>query len=194
MNSLSRRNINLLIIRLVYVIFAFDSMLKVPVGFKVHVGVLFVIIYNFIIFILGSWHKYILAIKENSIFLFFVLYVLLNGLLLNGINSFLIFVYLFLAFNVFLFFYVNAEKFGESTFKYFQWVMIVTGLFQFLSYKLFNWQINFMDTDHYNTVSSFAHRLRGFFIEPNWFAISFGFNTKGFSQIASAPLLSANRM
>jgi hypothetical protein len=56
-------------------------------------------------------------------------------------------------------------------------ILVFSGLFQFIVYKFFGWQVNFLDYEHYDTIQSFAHRLRGLFIEPNWYAIALAFNT-----------------
>ncbi len=55
--------------------------------------------------------------------------------------------------------------------------MILTGLFQYAIFKIGGVQLSFINEDHYEKGYSVSFRLRGFFIEPNWFAISFSFNT-----------------
>ncbi|WP_299533705.1 hypothetical protein [Ulvibacterium sp.] len=79
--------------------------------------------------------------------------------------------------NVFFFVKKNFHLINETVFKQFQIILIITGLIQFFVFLFFDHQINFLDTDHYSKVSSVAIRLRGFFIEPNWYAIAISFNT-----------------
>ncbi|WP_289054450.1 hypothetical protein [Carboxylicivirga marina] len=163
--------------QIIYLTFAFDSLLKISIGFQIHVGILLTLSYNIIFLLFGKWGGYLNVFKTNKILLLFLTYALISGIVNVGISSIKIFIYLFLMMNCYLFFAVHSRKLRYTTVVRFQQIMIITGLFQFIAYKIFGWQINFLDTEHYNTVQSYAHRLRGFFIEPNWFAIAFAFNT-----------------
>ena len=163
---------------LIYLSFAFDSLLKINIGIKIHLGIFLILILNIGYFFLVGFKKKIKLLKFDQWLILFVLYALVNGLINVGVHSLFIFFYLFLALNVYFFIRVNFEIFNKKVFYYFQVLLIITGLIQFSLFLLFDYQINFLDAaDHYNKGSSVSLRLRGFFVEPNWFAIALTFNT-----------------
>src|SRR5690606_35057944 len=132
---------------------------------------------NLIYFLSVGYRK---AIKLHNLdfwLIFFTIYILINGLFLTGPSSLFIFFYFFLAINVYCFINLNFNILTRKVFYYFQVLMIISGLFQFLLFLLFDYQINFLDVAHYIKGSSVTLSLRGFFVEPNWLAISFTFNS-----------------
>lgn len=164
-------------IKLIYLSFAFDSILKVEIaGLQFHLGIIAVFIANLMLTI-SRPKQFFLFKKIDKYFYLFLIYALFNGLIFNGLTSIKMFVYLFLAFNIYLFTNYFRKKFNQTFFIQFQIILIVTGLFQFFLYVAFNYQIAFIDPEHYEKGFSVAKRLRGFFLEPNWYSIAITFNT-----------------
>jgi len=54
---------------------------------------------------------------------------------------------------------------------------LVSGFLQFILGLVYGYQLSFIDIEHYQKISSVSSRLRGFFIEPNWYAIALTFNS-----------------
>jgi len=175
-DSGAQRLYNYLVI-IIYLSFALDSLLKINLGFKIHLGILLILILNSFYFFIIGYRKSVKFHKLDFWLILFTIYTLINGLLLTGLNSLFIFFYFFLALNVYFFINLNFNILTRKVFYYFQILMIVSGLFQFFLFLLFDYQINFLDVAHYTKGSSVTLRLRGFFVEPNWFAIAFTFNT-----------------
>jgi hypothetical protein len=160
-----------------YLSFAFDSLLKVSAfGFQFHAGIIAVLLFNFI-YLLGRPQALVKMVSEERSIFFFLGWCLASALLFLAPAANVIVAYLLMAMNVMLFVAVTFRRWDSRIFLWFQWVMILTGLLQFLAFKLFGVQISFIDEAHYQKGFSVTHRLRGFFVEPNWFAISFAFNT-----------------
>ncbi len=164
----------------IYLSFAFDSLLKVNLyGLKIHVGIaasffvlLFVTVVNLEVKLAKIFFKKYWSIAPFVVYLFF------NIIFLNdypGIS--LILTYYFVAIFMMYFAFVNERFISIRTITMFQWIMIATGLFQYTLYNLFDIQISFYAAEHYMLDASFATRLRGFFVEPNWYSISLSFNT-----------------
>lgn len=164
----------------VYLTFALDSLLKIQMGsFRLHLGVIMVllILYKQLrrmpksdlrVFAQGywSWFPYVLLI---------VVHVALYKWYAGTVTMALYFC-LGAAGLIFAFFSRNHITCRGAV--AFQWVLICSGLFQYTLYKVFNYQISFIDAQHYELgAETFATRMRGFFLEPNWYSISLGFNT-----------------
>jgi hypothetical protein len=161
---------------LIYYSFAFDSLLKIDVGFQIHIGILLIIALN-VYFLLRKPEKLRPILKHDKTLLAFIGFAILTGVVKETPGVGQISIYLFIALNVVMFCQYSSASIGEREFKTFQWLMILTGLFQFAAYKFFGYQIAFIDAEHYEKGYSVTHRLRGFFVEPNWYAISLTFNT-----------------
>lgn len=163
---------------LVYLSFAFDSLLKINIGVKIHIGILLMLLTNVIYFFLKGYKRKIKLLKFDKWLVLFSIYVFLNGLFKVGVHSLFIFFYLFLALNVYVFIKINSDFFTKKVFYNFQIILIITGLLQLMLFVIFDYQLNFLDViSHYNKGSSVSYRIRGFFVEPNWFAIAITFNT-----------------
>jgi len=160
---------------LVYLSFAFDSLLKINLGIKIHLGIVMILIFNFF-HLLNYRSKKIIINKIDFWLIIFGIYILLSGLLKVGISSTFIFFYFFLALNVYFFIQKNFRFISRKVLLNFHYILIFTGLLQFILVIFFDYQLNFLDAEHYNKGSSVTQRLRGFFVEPNWFAIAFTFN------------------
>ncbi len=165
----------------IYISFAFDSLLKINFGIKIHLGILSILMLNAVVFLNSTNRIFHSASKgylgKDYFFMAFMLYCFISGLLLEQPGFVSIFVYLIIAINVMIYCAYTAEILDRRAFYYFQIALIVTGLAQFFLFKFFNYQLTFIDAEHYQKGSSVSHRLRGFFVEPNWFSIAFVFNS-----------------
>ncbi|PTP14236.1 hypothetical protein CWO27_11540 [Vibrio sp. 10N.286.51.C3] len=161
---------------IIYWLFAFDSALKIDFGFQIHLGVFLLIVLGGVV-LLSSPQKACCFVGRDKFYFIVTIYIIISGFIFfeSGYKSILIYVLL----SLFIYFtcYSMERKFTHQAFYYFQIFMIVTGLFQYSLYKITGYQISFIDAEHYSKGSSVSHRLRGFFVEPNWFAISFIFNS-----------------
>ena len=166
-----------LLINIIYLLFAFDSLFKIPLlGVKLHIGVILILIVNLWSIITRPRFNFDFF-RHHFFYILFGLYLLFNGLLLTGVSSLFMFLYFFLASNVLFFIYRNSAYISNKTLIYFQYILILTGLLQFFTFHLFGYQISFIDVEHYHKGYSVTERLRGFFVEPNWFSIAITFNT-----------------
>lgn len=178
MNRTISYSINKWFFLFVYLSFAVDSILKVDVGYKIHIGVLSIVIYSLIFLFWGNLSIVYSLIKRNFWFFLFVFYNIIIGIVKVGKPSLGISIYLILTILVYVFITIHSRKICQKRiFVYFQVFLIVSGLVQFFLFLFFNYQINFLGSDHYAKASSVALRLRGFFVEPNWYAIALSFNT-----------------
>ncbi|MCY1261213.1 hypothetical protein PSJE_07120 [Pseudomonas jessenii] len=161
---------------IIYLSFAFDSLLKLNMGVQLHIGICAILLTN-VVFLLTSPNKTIAPLKRDYSFSILIVYCFLNGIYFSQPGFLSILTYLIIATNVMIY-CANTFRFLDGkVLHYFQVIMIITGIGQYLSFKLFGIQLSFINAEHYEKGSSVSYRLRGFFIEPNWFAISFAFNT-----------------
>jgi len=164
------------VVPIVYASFALDSLLKIDLGFQIHIGILLILAVN-AYFLLMNPKKLKISLNKEQAFLIFISFAILTGYFRQTAGALQISIYLVIALNVALFCQYSRPFLKPIHFRGFQWLMITTGLIQFSAYKLFGYQIAFIDPEHYAKGYSVTHRLRGFFIEPNWYAIALTFNT-----------------
>lgn len=164
------------LVALIYTAFALDSAVKIDLGAQIHIGICAILAVN-LISILSKPKAVITPIVKDYSFTVFILYSALNGLYFNQPGFISILIYLLIALNILIYAQTTYRLTGRRLFFTFQIIMIATGLGQYLAYKIFGFQLSFIQSDHYQKGSSVSHRLRGLFIEPNWFAIAFSFNT-----------------
>ncbi len=161
---------------LIYLTFALDSLMKIKVDFfNIHLGLLTILL--ILPFLVINSFRYIpKALFRGPYLHLFFLYNVLSLLIFNPENSKLLF-YILMIYVMFLYVYLSARHWSETFFYYFQVILLVSGFIQFFAYHFFAFQISFFDISHYDKGFSVSQRLRGFFIEPNWYAISLGFNS-----------------
>ncbi len=164
------------IVTFFYLAIGLDSLLKLNLGIKIHLGLVLIILINILLLFRFS-DRALKCFKSDKNFYLFVIYCFLNGLLMGADGFSSIFFYLLVAANVAFFVFYTHEMWTKTLFIRFQWILIITGLTQFLVYKLGGYQISFIDAEHYMKGYSVTGRLRGFFLEPNWFAIAITFNS-----------------
>ncbi|WP_440468559.1 hypothetical protein ACKI1H_13070 [Pseudomonas sp. YH-1] len=163
-------------VALIYVSFALDSALKLGGTVQFHVGIICIAITN-IITTLRNPSSLLFSLKKDTSLFIFIFYCLLSGALMLKPGFINITIYLLVTVNIIIFANTTYKYTSQKLFYQFQIVMILTGLFQYLTFKVAGLQLSFINEEHYEKGYSVSFRLRGFFIEPNWFAISFSFNT-----------------
>lgn len=164
------------ILSTLYVLFALDSAFKIDFGFQVHIGLILLLVCCSVSVFLKPTYLY-KFFKKDTVYFLLIFYILGAGFVFFQKGYISVSVYLLLSLLLYLACFIYEDKIGAKAFYYFQIIMIVTGLLQYFVFKLTGYQISFIDAEHYQKGSSVSHRLRGFFIEPNWFAISFAFNS-----------------
>lgn len=165
---------------ILYLTFAFDSLLKFQVGgFRVHIGVLAILFLSFLDILLQPSRFHILKFfKRHWSILPFCCYLLLNALLnysFPGVGITLF--YYLVGFWVFYYFFLKESQIQFKAVLLFQWILVLSGLLQFFLVHMFEYQLAFFNPEHYQYEGDFVLRLRGFFLEPNWYSISLSFNT-----------------
>lgn len=161
---------------LIYISFALDSALKLGGAVQFHIGIICIAITN-IITTLSKPNLLVQPLKKESSLFLFILYSLFSGALMLQPGFTNIAIYLFVTINIIIFASTTYRYTSRKIFYQFQVIMIATGIFQYAIFKIAGVQLSFINEEHYEKGYSVSFRLRGFFIEPNWFAISFSFNT-----------------
>lgn len=159
------------------ILLAFDSVLKVPfLGFYIQAGVL-----SFLLFaILEGLNKYNrkkITLNVDYGILLITLYLLLHCILAINIG---IYFKMLLYFLIPLFFYITFKSLIFSTdvlhntAKIVLIILIISGLMEYGLKNYFNIHLEFkdMNTEYYLNNGDLAKRLRGFFLEPNWYGLS----------------------
>lgn len=168
------------IYEIIYLSFALDSALKIGLGgFRVHLGILCILFLSVIGFVQNPRFLHFPDfIRKNWSIFPFVIYLFLQVVLNDSyIGVAVTILYFFLSIWIFYFLYRKESIISDQAILLFQWILIGTGLFQSLLYHFFGYQLTFFNADHYAVEASYATRLRGFFLEPNWFSIILTFNT-----------------
>ena len=165
-----------LVVGLIYVSFALDSLLKIDLGFRLHLGVLMMVAMT--VLAIPSFF----SLKKSSLerdlgFYLFLIYCLLSAFLLQAAGAAVLSVYVLFALVTMAFIAAYKSYFRYYHFYWFQIVLIASGLFQYGLFLLFDYQVAFIDPEHYEKGYSVSKRLRGFFLEPNWYAIALAFNS-----------------
>ncbi|MBG6287499.1 hypothetical protein [Pseudomonas nitroreducens] len=163
-------------VALIYISFALDSALKLGGTVQFHLGIICIAITN-VIATLRRPSSILHPLKKETSLIIFILYSLISGALMFQPGFINITVYLLVTINIIIFASTTFRFTSKKIFYLFQITMILTGLFQYAIFKIGGVQLSFINEDHYEKGYSVSFRLRGFFIEPNWFAISFSFNT-----------------
>lgn len=168
--------INLSVIACIaYISLSLDSLVKVDLGFKIHVGVLLMLAGNLLM--LPRIKELMRFVRLDMRLLVCLIGLVLSAIISGGEGVKVILLYFIIAFNVALFTYLTAKSINYIVVYWFQVLLIITGLIQYLILKASGFQLSFIDAEHYMKGYSVANRLRGFFVEPNWYAIAITFNT-----------------
>src|SRR5690554_3654605 len=114
---------------LVYLTFAFDSMLKFQTGgFRVHIGILAILVLTILDLVFQPHRFQVLKFIKTHWSIFpFCFYLLLNAFLnwsYPGIATTLF--YYLIGLWVFYFFFLNYRRISIDTIKIFQWVLVLS--------------------------------------------------------------------
>ncbi|MCL6688670.1 hypothetical protein M8R19_08100 [Pseudomonas sp. R3.Fl] len=161
---------------LIYLSFALDSALKLGGTVQLHIGIACAILTNLLV-LTKRPSSLITPLRRESTLFLFIFYSLAAGAIMFQPGYINITIYLLVTINIIIFANITYKYTTRNFFYYFQVFMIVTGLIQYGLYKFGGMQLSFINEEHYEKGYSVSFRLRGFFIEPNWYAISLSFNT-----------------
>ena len=103
------RNVYPYFVSLIYLSFAFDSLLKIKIGVKIHVGILLILCLNLFFFLNTKSISKCKIDKSDIWLILFGAYILISGIIKTGINSLFLFFYFFLALNVYYFLSKNKN-------------------------------------------------------------------------------------
>jgi hypothetical protein len=163
-------------VTLIYLSFALDSALKLGGSVQFHIGIICIALTNILIS-LQKPSLIISPIIRERFFFLFILYCLTLGTINSNPGFISVSIYILVTINVIIFANLTYKYTSRKLFYQFQILMIATGLLQYTLYKFGGIQLSFINAEHYEKGYSVSSRLRGFFIEPNWYAISISFNT-----------------
>lgn len=169
----SHRNV----IGLIAISFAFDSLLKISLGgLNLHIGLLFLVFGLFLLLCSRNlFSDFSSFVKENVYLTAFVIFSLFQFPLAENKLNF-IFVYLFLVIPYFLYFYIYTQRDKINyrlLFLSMLLIVLIGGMIQGGFAFLYDHQITLggISEDYYDKGTSVDHRIRGFFLEPNWFGL-----------------------
>lgn len=164
------------VVLIFYISLGFDSLLKINLGFNLHISLVVAVI--LVLFYLLTNIEFLgQELKRDFRLYLFLFLCFFWGLVKSTAGVFDVSIYLVFIVITSLFVSITYSQWSTKVFLCFQWVLIITGIFQYLLYKISGYQVSFIDSEHYMKGYSVASRLRGFFIEPNWFSIAMAFNT-----------------
>ena len=166
------------ILYIVVILFCFDSLVKIPIGaFYLHSSVVLVlsVIYIGIISKPHTIKKlHTTLLKDKFVFLLLI-YILAHSIVaLNILVYITMLSYLLLYILLYLYFSVYCR---DTNWKILSQValtiLLVTGLMQYISIRFFNTHLTLrgLDSSYYQGKENFGTRMRGFFLEPNWYGL-----------------------
>ena len=174
------------IIALICFSFSLDSLLKIPLGgINIHVGLSFLVAGMGSLLIRRRFlAEFILFAKENLFLSLYVLYCILQFPLASS-NSTFFFVLIFLIIPYVLYFYIYSQK-DKIRYKPIFLAMLLTvlsgGIIQMAFFYILDHQITLggVEDSYYDKGTSVDSRVRGFFLEPNWFGLFLTFCLIGY--------------
>lgn len=160
---------------IIIILLALDSLLKVNFNvFKIHISVLIMAIMGLlIIFTFRKNLQYFF--KDNTFLVLFIIYssshffFAIDKLVYIKIVSYTIISFLMYTFIYRYLHLLNWNKIFHAMLI----VLILSGIFQYVLYHGFNYQLTFagLNQEYYQSGGSIAKRMRGFYLEPNWYGI-----------------------
>lgn len=172
---------------LICILFALDSFVKLSLpGFRIHPSHLLIILSIFFIFIKKEGRVELIGFaRENLILLLFFMFCIFQFIQAESLRQYLfVFSYLLIMFLTYFYFYANRKLFSmEKVFINLTIVILFGGIVQYLLHALFGYQLALggIDSSYYLKGSSVDSRMRGFFLEPNWFGLSLTFSFIGYA-------------
>lgn len=156
-------------------LFSLDSLIKINLeDFRIHISHLLLIIAMALSAI--STKKWLgQYARQNRTIIFLLVYLLLHVFIAADLKTYIVVLsYFLLAImtHAAIFTYANKINFNLF-FKRTLILLVATGFAQYLLYVVFNYQISLggLSDTYYNDGGSIANRMRGFFLEPNWYGL-----------------------
>lgn len=179
------------IIALASILICFDSLLKINLGaFHLQLGIAIILLASPLILLsLRSEPKIF-----DATYFALLIYILLNFFLAINKDVF------FAGLSYVLIFTIAYKTIGRVS-RFVNWgkistiallILIITGFFQYTLINLFDYQLELrgIDSSYYQNKGNLGYRMRGFFLEPNWFGLTlfswsflFIYKKKSFSNV-----------
>ncbi len=156
-------------------LFSLDSLIKINLeDFRIHISHLLLIIAMALSAIsTRKWLKQ--YARQNRTIIFLLIYLSLHAFIATDLKTYIVVLsYFILAImtHAAIFTYANKINFNLF-FKRTLTLLVATGFAQYLLYVVFNYQISLggLSDTYYIDGGSIANRMRGFFLEPNWYGL-----------------------
>lgn len=165
-----------IIILLIILTFSLDSGLKLIIGnIRIHLGILTILLLSILAALIAP-KKILLTLVNDKLIVFAIGFLSLHALFSRDIGNFLflssyfaisIALYLFISINI-----KNIDPFETAKLSIF--LILLTGAIQYFLSNILNYQLIFggIDISYYMANPQFEKRMRGFFLEPNWFGLA----------------------
>ena len=169
------------------ILFSLDSLVKLSLpALRIHPAHLLIIIFSGLLLTTpnGRFQAYSF-IKDNKAISMYIALCLLQSFQAKDITQYIfVLTYPVIMMSVFYYFYTyrNSINFNK-TFKTMTLIVIFGGIAQYLLNLLFGYQLALggIDTAYYLRGTSVEGRMRGFFLEPNWFGLFLTFSFIGYA-------------
>lgn len=159
----------------VFLLFSLDSLVKIPLaGVQMHVG-LWVFVFMGMYFSVVCRSSFCSFFKSNIAFMFYVILSIFSIFFAYSSGVFFK-VFSYIVFFVFFSMAVWQLQGGVDAGRLFfalTVLLIAGGWGQFTLYKIFGFQVSLsgLDASYYQLGGSIEGRMRGLFLEPNWFGL-----------------------
>ncbi|OUL58868.1 hypothetical protein [Pseudoalteromonas ulvae] len=154
---------------------ALDSLLKIPIfGFYMQAGV-FVILVTFSLYMINNFHSVVKIKLDHGVTLIAV-YLLVSSTQALDFSIYLkMMVYFIVPLVIYYFYFLVDLTVYELKIlsRNVLLLLIITGFFEYIIKNYFGVQLEFKDmsSDYYFDNGDLANRLRGMFLEPNWYGL-----------------------
>lgn len=173
------------------VLFSLDSLIKINFDdFRIHISHLLILVIVLASF--ASPKKWVTNYaRHNKTIIFLLAYLLIHVFFANDLKTYVIVMsYFILAVMTHIAIFTYANKINFSYFFRISLILLIsTGFAQFLLQNIFNYQLTLggLSDDYYSDGGSIADRMRGFFLEPNWYGLYLAASLIGYMITASQP-------
>lgn len=173
------------------ILFSLDSLIKINFDdFRIHISHLLIIVV--VIASFASSKKWVSNYaRHNKTIIFLLVYLLLHVFFANDLKTYIVVLsYFILAVLTHVAIYTYANKINFSYFfKISLIILIGTGAAQYLLQNAFNYQLTLggLSDDYYSDGGSIAERMRGFFLEPNWYGLYLAASVIGYMITTTQP-------
>lgn len=167
------------VLLLVTILFCFDSLLKIPIGSNyLHISIVVLLIYFVVRYFAypTSAIVYIKALSSDKPLVLMLCLSLMHVYSALDLSVYLVTVSYLLAFALVYVFICSLPRQMdyERIAKAAVIILIATGIFQYILINAFSYQIELRDISvaYYEDKGTLGTRMRGFYLEPNWYGLS----------------------